>query len=218
MKRKKDYYIILGVSRSESAEGIKAAFRKLAKKHHPDMTGPEGTRRFQELAEAYEVLSDPGAREEYTEQLRNAEEHRKTRRAAREHPGRPVDPFSELRKSKQFSSLSDVLIDALRMGGPFSAHSNPRAVFDLELILSPEEARKGGIISTQIPVRYACPACEGTGGFFFVCPDCGGGGIVDKTASFRISIPPEVKHETLLHAHVGTPSRPVHLRIRVLVR
>ncbi|MEM5789688.1 MAG: DnaJ domain-containing protein, partial [Syntrophobacteraceae bacterium] len=48
--KKKDYYLILGVSRTESTEGIKAAFRKLAKEHHPDKRGPDGTRFFQDLA------------------------------------------------------------------------------------------------------------------------------------------------------------------------
>jgi hypothetical protein len=47
---KRDYYIILGVSRSESSAGIHEAFRKLAKKHHPDRGGPAATETFQEIA------------------------------------------------------------------------------------------------------------------------------------------------------------------------
>lgn len=76
---KKDYYLILGVCRSESTEGIKSAFRKLAKRYHPDKSGPEGTRRFQDIAEAYEVLSHPEARRRYTERLLSSE--RASRRA-----------------------------------------------------------------------------------------------------------------------------------------
>ncbi len=218
MKKKKDYYLILGVSRSESAEGIKAAFRKLAKKYHPDMTGSEGTRRFRELTEAYEVLSDPCSRKEYTKRLCDTEEHRKPRRPGTYCPGRPADPFSELRKSENFSSLDEVLLDALRMGGPFADRPHPRAAIDLELVLSPEEARQGGTIFTRLPVTCACPACEGTGGVFFVCLECGGSGIIRKTAALRIDVPPGVKHGTLLHAYVPTRSTPLHLGIRVLVR
>ncbi|HZL07120.1 MAG TPA: DnaJ domain-containing protein, partial [Coriobacteriia bacterium] len=57
MAAAKDFYDILGVSRTASADEIKKAFRKQARKHHPDAGGSE--ERFKELNEAYEVLSDP---------------------------------------------------------------------------------------------------------------------------------------------------------------
>ncbi|MDP3974283.1 MAG: DnaJ C-terminal domain-containing protein [Candidatus Daviesbacteria bacterium] len=60
MATKRDYYEILGVSKSASAEEIKSAYRKMARKHHPDVdktAGAEG--RFKEIGEAYQVLSDP---------------------------------------------------------------------------------------------------------------------------------------------------------------
>jgi DnaJ-class molecular chaperone len=53
---RKDYYLILGVSRGENLEGIHDAFRELAKKYHPDRAGPEATGKFQEIQEAYDVL------------------------------------------------------------------------------------------------------------------------------------------------------------------
>ena len=59
---KKDYYIILGVSRSESGSGIHKAFRNLAMTYHLGRVGPEGTGRFQDIMEAYRVLSDPQKR------------------------------------------------------------------------------------------------------------------------------------------------------------
>ena len=62
-----DYYATLGVSRDASADEIKKAFRKLAKKHHPDLAKDKksGEERFKEVNEAYEVLSDPTKREKY---------------------------------------------------------------------------------------------------------------------------------------------------------
>src|SRR3954468_11822563 len=69
----KDYYIILGVPRSETSSGIHQAFRKLAKKYHPDLSGAEATETFQEIAHAYEVLSDPEQRKTYDQSLRRDE-------------------------------------------------------------------------------------------------------------------------------------------------
>jgi DnaJ-class molecular chaperone len=57
----KDYYLILGVTRAGSKSGIREAFRELAKRYHPDHVGSQGTTFFQELVEAYEVLSNPTA-------------------------------------------------------------------------------------------------------------------------------------------------------------
>jgi molecular chaperone DnaJ len=69
----KNYYTILGVLPTESARGIREAFRELAKRYHPDRVGPQGTRLFQDIVEAYQVLSDPERRQYYTQSLRHAE-------------------------------------------------------------------------------------------------------------------------------------------------
>ena len=61
MAAKRDYYEVLGVSKSADADAIKKAYRKLAKKYHPDVNkdDPTAQQRFQEITEAYGVLSDP---------------------------------------------------------------------------------------------------------------------------------------------------------------
>ena len=62
----KDYYRILGVDRSADDKAIKSAYRKLARKHHPDVAKGAGTaEKFKEINEAYEVLSDPDKRRRY---------------------------------------------------------------------------------------------------------------------------------------------------------
>ncbi len=66
MATKRDYYEILGVSKSASDAEIKSAYRKLARKHHPDIDKTAGaTERFKEIGEAYQVLSDPQKKEAY---------------------------------------------------------------------------------------------------------------------------------------------------------
>src|SRR5712692_6535070 len=62
----KDYYAILGVDRGASAEDIKKAYRKLARKYHPDVSKePDAEEKFKEVAEAYETLKDPEKRAAY---------------------------------------------------------------------------------------------------------------------------------------------------------
>jgi curved DNA-binding protein len=63
----KDYYSVLGVSKSASAEDIKRAFRKLARKYHPDVNpgNSAAEAKFKEVSEAYEVLSDTEKRQKY---------------------------------------------------------------------------------------------------------------------------------------------------------
>src|SRR6267142_278472 len=62
----KDYYKTLGVDRKADDKSIKSAYRRLARKHHPDVAkGKENTDKFREIAEAYEVLSDPDKRRRY---------------------------------------------------------------------------------------------------------------------------------------------------------
>ena len=63
----KDYYKILGVPKKATEKEIKAAYRKLARKHHPDVNAgdPKAEAKFKEVGEAYEVLSDPDKRKRY---------------------------------------------------------------------------------------------------------------------------------------------------------
>ena len=67
MATKKDYYELLGVSRDASADEIKKAYRKQALKYHPDRNpgDKEAEEHFKEVAEAYDVLSDPDKRSRY---------------------------------------------------------------------------------------------------------------------------------------------------------
>ena len=66
MSEKRDYYEVLGLSKGASEEEIKRAYRKMAKKYHPDINKEPGAEeKFKEVNEAYEVLSDPQKKAAY---------------------------------------------------------------------------------------------------------------------------------------------------------
>src|SRR5581483_9507552 len=73
MAAPKDFYKVLGVSETASADEIKKAYRKLAKKYHPDVTGGDKAKeaKFKEITEANEVLGDEKKRAQYDEQRKN---------------------------------------------------------------------------------------------------------------------------------------------------
>src|ERR1700734_3064866 len=64
-KRKRDYYVVLGVPKDAQDAELKRAFRELARQHHPDVNPTDGGERFREINEAYAVLSDRDARARY---------------------------------------------------------------------------------------------------------------------------------------------------------
>lgn len=87
-----DYYSILGVSKTASADDIKKAYRKLARKYHPDINpdNDEAKRKFQQINEANEVLSDPEKRkkyDEYGENWKHADEYEQARKQQQQHGG-----------------------------------------------------------------------------------------------------------------------------------
>jgi len=82
----KDYYKILGVSKTATQDDIKKAYRKLARKHHPDanLDNPMAEEKFKEIGEAYEVLKDPEKRSRYDQLGSNWKQYA---RAGAEWPG-----------------------------------------------------------------------------------------------------------------------------------
>lgn len=221
--KKTDYFLILGIARSESPEGVRAAFRKLAKKYHPDKSGSEGTRLFHEIAEAYSVLSDPDLRKNYTDQLEKSEERSRKHKAAKKHSS----------VHGHFRRLETVSIHSLRERGrgpdelSFGSSSNftrfcqsesPNSV-ELELILSPGEARHGGILPAEIPVISPCLACRGSGEIgFSVCPVCRGRGISKRTVGVRIRIPAGIGGGEVLEYQVNAMERTFIVRMHVIIR
>ncbi len=103
-----DYYKILGLDKSASQEDIKKAYRKLARQHHPDLNpnDKEANKKFQQINEANEVLSDPEKRkkyDQYGENWQHAEQFEKAKQSQRSNAGHEYD-FGQGAYSEEFSS------------------------------------------------------------------------------------------------------------------
>ncbi len=152
----KDYYKILGVAKGATEKEIKAAYRKLARKHHPDMNqgNPKAEARFKEIGEAYEVLSDPEKRKRYDELGANWKEFRQTPGAGAWPGGGDVRvEFGDLGGS----GFSDFFRTFFGAGGPggFEAGSmedllGGRGDTEQEVVLALEEVLKGTSRTVQV--------------------------------------------------------------------
>src|SRR5438067_292327 len=176
MADRRDYYELLNVSRTASAEDIKRAFRNLARKYHPDVNkSHDAEARFKEINEAYEVLSDPSKRRAYD---------------TYGHDG-PAVGASGFGGAAGFGGINDLFDMFVNMGGGRTA-ANPNAPergddlrHDTEITL--EEAA----IGVEKPIRFQrlenCELCHGSGAKPGTQPDacstCRGAGYVRHTQS-----------------------------------
>ncbi len=170
MDQKRDYYDVLGIDRNATAEQIKAAYRKLAFKYHPDHNREDGAEaRFKEVNEAYEVLSDAEKRETYDHYGHSAEGFF----------GRGFEGFG-------FDGVGSIF-DAFFGGRTSTAtRQGPVRGADLQysVAISLEEAAFG--VETEIEIQRTenCSQCHGTrskpGTQPERCPECDGTGQVRR--------------------------------------
>jgi len=175
---KRDYYEVLGISRDSSPDDVKRAFKKLALKYHPDRNPDnrkESEERFKEVAEAYEVLSDPEKRRRYdqfgVEGLR----------------GTGFRPFSNVEDIFGFDLFSSIFDELGFFGG---GRGRRRRGYDVEhdLTLGFKEACFGAVKTIEVVRREPCSACGATGArkgtTRRTCPVCGGYGQVQQRSGF----------------------------------
>jgi molecular chaperone DnaJ len=179
---KRDYYEILGISRTAADQEIKSAYRRLAMRHHPDKNPNDATaeEKFKEAAEAYAVLSDAEQRRRY-----DRFGHAGVSSGAGASWGAPG-----------FGGIEDILGDLFGFGDVFggtrtssrrsAAQRGADLRYDLEIAL--EEAAEGMTAQLRIPRLEACEKCKGTGAAPGTqpesCQTCGGIGQVRYQQGF----------------------------------
>jgi molecular chaperone DnaJ len=191
----KDYYKALGVSKTATADEIKKAYRKLARKYHPDANKGDATaeERFKEISEAHSVLSDPKRRKEY-------DEARSLFGAGARMPGGSGGQFGFdlgdiFGSSQSGSRLSDLLGGVFGgRGGTQTARPRRGADVETEAALSFVDAIDGATVAVRLTDEASCKACMGTGAKAGtvprVCPSCQGTGQESRDlGSFAFSEP-----------------------------
>lgn len=174
---KRDYYEVLGVGKTASADEIKKAFRKAAVKHHPDKAGGDESK-FKEVNEAYEVLKDQQKRQRY-DQFGHAGVGGGS---AGGPSGNPFEGFSSQGAHFDFGDggLGDIF--GQFFGGGGSQQRGPRKGRDVEtsLTLSFEQAVFGVEENITLDMEDECSHCHGTtvepGHSMKTCPTCKGAG------------------------------------------
>lgn len=203
----KDYYQVLGVERSASEQDVKSAYRKLARKYHPDLhSGSEkaaAEEKFKEINEAYEVLGDQEKRSKYDRLGANY------RHGQDWQPPPDMDGFHTYTWSSDGSQganpfgvggFSDFFETLFGRGGQsgfsgFRQHRNIKGQdLETELTLSLEEAYRGGEKSLLLNSGEICAACHGTGSQESgICHYCAGTGARDIQKTLAVKIPPGVQ-------------------------
>lgn len=213
MAKSKDYYEVLGVKRDAPQDQIKQAYRKLARKFHPDLNPGDkaAEEQFKGLQEAYDVLSEPENRKLYDQYGENW-------RAVKAGAGAPPPGWEGAQQSRRGTGPRTAGVDfgdfdfsnfGTRGGGGFDIfeemfggaagrgrgrRSGRGADVEAELELSLEEAHRGGRRTLQMQVAEACPTCGGTGlKDGKPCETCGGAGQVIRPKTIEVNIPSGVR-------------------------
>lgn len=174
---KRDYYEVLGVPKTASQDEIKSAFRKLAKKYHPDVSKEENAaEKFKEAQEAYAVLSDENKRRQYDQFGHSAFTNGQGGFSG-------FDGFD-------FGGMDDILSEVLRnfgfsTGGTGRGSRGSRRQDGADLLyrmtVSFDEAVHGTKKDIKVEVEDSCDKCDGKGGFnSHTCPECKGSGTVTR--------------------------------------
>lgn len=226
-----DYYKILGVERSASDKEIKTAYRKLARKWHPDLQPAEKKKEaeemFKRINEANEVLSDPEKRAKY-DRLGSRWQNGDEFAYQQQQPGAEEARYYYQSGDSQ-GGFSDFFEQFFGRGGGFhSTRSERRPVrgqdIESEIELTIDEAFRGGIRALRLAGEAVCEECAGTGvsgrGY---CGRCGGTGTISREKSLEVKIPAGVQEGSRIRLTKqggeglgGAEPGDLYLKVRIL--
>ncbi len=197
MAQSKDFYAVLGVGSSASQDEIKKAYRKLAKKYHPDANASDAKagERFKEISEANNVLSDPAKRKQYDEMRRLGAFDgggfggfgggARSARGAGARGGTQNINFQEF-DIGGLGGLGD-LFSSMFGGGETRQTSRARGpekgqTVEAALDIPFRTAARGGRVPIELEVSEECSTCHGSGAApgaqLKICPECDGRGVI----------------------------------------
>ena len=224
----KDHYIILGVSSDATLRQIRSAYRREARKSHPDHAGG-GSEPFLAVQEAYDVLRDPERRRAYDRELARRRRAQHAARGERPEPLRrrrcPAEPLVPDQRSTGpldsfWRSNVEPLFSEDDMRQPPSRTRAGRGGADIqaEIRLSRDQARRGGRVRVRIPLQVPCPTCHGRGGRgFFECLRCSGSGRLRGEYPVSVAFPAGIVDGDIGEARLRPPGLP-DLSLRLLFR
>lgn len=215
----KNYYEILGVSIESSTDEIKTAYRKLARKYHPDINkSPDAIQMFKDITEAYETLSTPQEREKYntlkgffkqektTTSAKKAEESYTETKTKNENYASSVDLDKEnfmptkqekrTQKNNSFIKTIKYWLLKLKKQKRDKENSKPRKGDNIttDVVITPEEVITGSKRIIHVLTTQTCPKCFGhrfvNGG---KCSTCLGSGEISKRKKITVTIPKGIK-------------------------
>ncbi len=196
----KDYYAVLGVAKNAPEKDVKSAYRKLARKWHPDanLKNPkEAEEKFKEISEAYEVLGDPEKRRKYDvlgpnwqQAAQQAEQQRRYRTNVN---GQEFEfDLGDAGAPSGFSDFFDMFFSGVgrRQTAPGPGRSRRGQDLETTIELNLRDVYGGGTKAVSLQIEDVCPRCHGTGtDAGRLCPQCHGTGRVLLNKRFEVSIP-----------------------------
>ncbi len=226
----KDYYKTLGVSKNASEKEIKQAFRKLARKYHPDVNpnNKEAESKFKEISEAFDVLNDPEKRKKYDQfgdQWQYADQFKQSRSQGAPFEGFGFTDFGGSGGTHFRAETGDLGSLFEDLFGRQSRRSRPRKGRDIEhpVDITLEEAYSGTTRLLAMEVEEACPACNGTGiTSGSPCSKCHGSGATPQTKRIEVKVPAGARTGSKIRlagkggaGHAGGQAGDLYLNINV---
>src|SRR5271168_5631019 len=195
---KQDYYELLGVARNAAVKDIRAAYRKLARKYHPDLNPGDKSaeEKFKQIQEAYDVLSDPKKRQMYDQFGFNAPGPGGGTPQGAGYGGSPEDVHFDFGgfdfggggaegNNASFRDLFSQFFRGANAAQATSQEREPGTDLEYQIDITFAEAMRGTVKKLSYTRLDVCTACHGTGvapGDEKVCPSCGGSGQVTQVS------------------------------------